>query len=119
MAVCSIRPSPCERFSHSYDNANSHQANNSDVEGRHEFVPCAAVIAARPAICCCSVPYGRRSGQMAIIVPRTITRPPIHIQKTKGLTNTLNVTVLDGSKPAIMTYRSSKGLVRRATSVVG
>src|SRR5215475_640155 len=119
MAMYSIRPSSYERFAHSYDNANGHQANNSDVDDRHEFVPCAAVMAICPAVCCRTAPYGRRSGQMAMIVPKTNTRPPIHIQKTKGLTNTLNVAALDGSKPAIMTYRSSKGLVRRATSVVG
>src|SRR6185503_15396359 len=115
--MASISPSPCERFSHSDDNANGHQANNSDVNSRHEFVLCAAVIATCPRVCCRTAPYGRRSGQMAIIVPKTNTRPPIHIQKTKGLTNTLNVTVFDGSKPAIITYRSSNGLVRRATSV--
>src|SRR6266568_4023135 len=99
MAIYSIRPSPCKRFSHSYDNAKGHQANNSDIDGCHESVPCAAVIATCPAVCCRLAPYGRRSGQMAMIVPKTNTRPPIHIQKTKGLTNTLNVAALDGSKP--------------------
>src|SRR5262245_19191400 len=102
MAMCLIRPSPRERFSHSYDNAKGHQTNNNDVNDRHEFVPGAVVIATCPAVCCCPAPYGRRSGQMAMIVPKTNTRPPIHIQNTKGLTNTLNVAVLDGSKPAMM-----------------
>src|SRR4030081_2643241 len=107
MVMYSIRPTPCKRFSHSYDNANSHQTNNSDVNDRHEFVLCAAVMATCPAVCCRTAPYGRRSGQMAMIDPKPPTRPPIHIQKTKGLTNTLNVTIFDGPKPAIITYRSS------------
>src|SRR5512145_488157 len=114
-----IRPSPCQRFSHSYDNTHGHQANNHEVDDRHEFVPRAAVITDCPVVCCRAAPYARRSGQIAMVVPRTNTRPPIHIQKTKGLTKTLNVAALDGSKPAIMIYRSSNGLVRRATSVVG
>src|SRR5207244_6789736 len=102
MIMYSVRPSSCERLSHSYDNANGHQTNNRDVNGRHEFVPCAAVVTTCPVVCCRTAPYGRRSGQMAIIVPKPNTRPPIHIQKTKGLTNTLNVAAFDGSKPAIM-----------------
>src|SRR5262245_19826216 len=113
------RESPYQRFSHSYDNTNGHQANYGNVDGGHQLVPCIAVISTCPAVRCCPSPDRRRSGQMAMIVPMTITSPPIHIQKTKGLTNTLNVATLEGSKPAIIMYRSSNRLVRKATSVVG
>src|SRR5712691_11016935 len=44
-----------------------------------------------------------RAGHRAIMVPITMTSPPIQSHRTKGLTNTLNVATPEGSKPAKMT----------------
>src|SRR5688572_21264555 len=103
MVRCLSRISRCRSslavqpwFAHKHHHAHGNEEHEQHLR-IHECTPSAAVataVSARRR----GAGGERRSGQMAITVPTTMTNPPIHIQTTRGLTNTLKVATREGSK---------------------